>query len=383
MTLRVTEVASSGDKDAFLRVPHLVFADDRNWVAPLDLERREHFDPKKNPYFQHAEVQLFIAYDNDRPVGRISAQVDRLRLEHHPDASGQFGFLDAVDDQKVFAALLQSAEAWLVAKGMKSIHGPFNFSINDEMGLLIQGFDTPPSMMMGHALPYYARHLEVQGYAKAKDVFAYDYDGLRPLPRAMQAMVDKIRASGDLVIRPLSKKNLDRDLAIIIDVFNDAWSANWGFVPMTREEITALGKNLRMLVGEQYISIASYKGEPAAMAVSLPNLNDWIRDLDGKLLPLGWAKLIWRMMVRPPSSVRMPLMGVRRNYHGTAIGSALALAVIDAVRSYHLCRGTKRAELSWILEDNMPMRRMIPWRRPIRSRINVSSRSPASRCWRG
>jgi GNAT superfamily N-acetyltransferase len=359
MTLRVTEVASSGDKDAFLRVPHLVFADDRNWVAPLDLERREHFDPKKNPYFQHAEVQLFIAYDNDRPVGRISAQVDRLRLEHHPDASGQFGFLDAVDDQKVFAALLQSAEAWLVAKGMKSIHGPFNFSINDEMGLLIQGFDTPPSMMMGHALPYYARHLEVQGYAKAKDVFAYDYDGLRPLPRAMQAMVDKIRASGDLVIRPLSKKNLDRDLAIIIDVFNDAWSANWGFVPMTREEITALGKNLRMLVGEQYISIASYKGEPAAMAVSLPNLNDWIRDLDGKLLPLGWAKLIWRMMVRPPSSVRMPLMGVRRNYHGTAIGSALALAVIDAVRSYHLCRGTKRAELSWILEDNMPMRRMI------------------------
>ena len=359
MTLRVTEVASSGDKDAFLRVPHLVFADDRNWVAPLDLERREHFDPKKNPYFQHAEVQLFIAYDNDRPVGRISAQVDRLRLEHHPDASGQFGFLDAVDDQKVFAALLQSAEAWLVAKGMKSIHGPFNFSINDEMGLLIQGFDTPPSMMMGHALPYYARHLEVQGYAKAKDVFAYDYDGLKPLPRAMQAMVDKIRASGDLVIRPLSKKNLDRDLAIIIDVFNDAWSANWGFVPMTREEITALGKNLRMLVGEQYISIASYKGEPAAMAVSLPNLNDWIRDLDGKLLPLGWAKLIWRMMVKPPSSVRMPLMGVRRNYHGTAIGSALALAVIDAVRSYHLCRGTKRAELSWILEDNMPMRRMI------------------------
>ena len=359
MSLRVTEVASSGDKDAFLRVPHLVFAHDRNWVAPLDLERREHFDPKKNPYFQHAEVQLFIAYDNDRPVGRISAQVDRLRLEHHPDASGQFGFLDAVDDQKVFAALLQSTEAWLAAKGMKSVHGPFNFSINDEMGLLIQGFDTPPSMMMGHALPYYARHLEVQGYAKAKDVFAYDYDGLKPLPRAMQAMVDKIKASGDLAIRPLSKKNLDRDLAIIIDVFNDAWSANWGFVPMTREEITALGKNLRMLVGEQYISIASYKGEPAAMAVPRPTLNDWIRDLDGKLLPLGWAKLIWRMMVKPPSSVRMPLMGVRRNYHGTAIGSALALAVIDAVRSYHLCRGTKRAELSWILEDNMPMRRMI------------------------
>jgi GNAT superfamily N-acetyltransferase len=359
MTLRVAEVASRADKDAFLRVPHLVFACDRNWIAPLDLERREHFDPKKNPYFQHAEVQLFIAYDNDTPVGRISAQFDRLRLEHHPDSSGQFGFLDAVDDPKVFALLLQSAEAWLQAKGMRAAHGPFNFSINDEMGLLVSGFDTPPSMMMGHALPYYARHLEAQGYGKIKDVFAFDYDGLRPLPRAMQAIVDKIKASGELTIRPLSKKNLDRDLAIIIDIFNDAWSRNWGFVPMTREEITALGKNLKMLVGEQYISIASYRGEPAAMAVSLPNLNDWISDLNGKLLPLGWAKLIWRMMAKPPRSVRMPLMGVRRNYHGTAIGSALALAVIDAVRSYHLGRGTKRAELSWILEDNAPMRRMV------------------------
>ena len=359
MSLRVTEALTKADRHAFLRVPHLVFANDRNWVAPLDLERKEHFDPGKNPYFQHAEVQLFVAYDGDRPVGRISAQLDRLRLEHHPDGNGQFGFLDAVDDPQVFAVLLQAAEAWLRKRDMKAAHGPFNFSINDEMGLLVAGFDWPPSMMMGHALPYYARHLEAQGYIKAKDVFAYDYDGLKPLPRSMQAMADKIKAAGDLTIRPLSKKNLDRDLAIIIDIFNDAWSQNWGFVPMTREEITVLGKNLKMLVGENYISIASYKGEPAAMAVSLPNLNDWIRDLNGKLLPMGWAKLAWRLLVKPPPSVRMPLMGVRRRYHGTVIGSALAFAVIDAVRSYHLAQGTKRAELSWILEDNMPMRRMI------------------------
>jgi len=182
---------------------------------------------------------------------------------------------------------------------------------------------------------------------------------LKPLPRAMQAMVDKVRVAGDLAIRPLSKENLDRDLAIIIDIFNDAWSENWGFVPMTREEIIALGKNLKMLVAENYISIATYKGEPAAMAVSLPNLNEWIRDLNGRLLPLGWAKLAWRLLARPPQSVRMPLMGVKRSHHGTAVGSALALAVIDAVRSYHVGRGTRRAELSWILEDNMPMRRMI------------------------
>lgn len=359
MSLNVVEAAGKRDKQAFLRVPHLVFANDPNWVAPLDLERTEHLDPRKNPYFQHADVALFVAYEDDRPIGRISAQLDRLRLEHHPDANGQFGFLDAVDDPLVFAALLAKAEGWLRDRGMKKAHGPFNFSINDEMGLLVSGFETPPSMMMGHALPYFARHIEAQGYGKAKDVFAYDYNGLKPLPRPMQAMIDKVKAAGDLEIRPLSKKNLDRDLAIIIDIFNDAWSGNWGFVPMTREEITALGKNLKMLVAEDYISIATYKGEPAAMAVSLPNLNEWIRDLDGKLLPLGWAKLAWRLLARPPRSVRMPLMGVKRSYHGTAVGSALALAVIDAVRSYHVGRGTRHAELSWILEDNMPMRRMI------------------------
>jgi hypothetical protein len=359
MSLTVIEAVTKADRNAFLRLPHRVFADDPNWVAPLDLERREHLDPARNPYFRHAEARLFVAYEDDVPVGRISAQVDRLRLEHHPDGKGQFGFLDAVDDRKVFASLLAAAEAWLGGKGLSAIHGPFNFSINDEMGLLVSGFDTPPSMMMGHALPYYAPHLEAMGYAKAKDVFAYDYDALKPLPRAMQAMVDKLKAAGDFSIRPLSKKHLERDLAIIIDIFNDAWSRNWGFVPMTHEEIAALGKNLKLLVGENYVAIASYEGEPAAMAVSLPNLNDWIKDLRGRLLPFGWAKLLWRLTTTPPRSVRIPLMGVRRTLHATPVGSALALAVIDAVRSYHLGRGTSRAELSWILEDNMPMRRMI------------------------
>ncbi|QIG46530.1 N-acetyltransferase [Nordella sp. HKS 07] len=359
MSLRVAEVRSAADRKAFLRVPHLVFAGDPNWVAPLDLERREHLDPRKNPYFRHAEAQLFVAYDGDRPVGRISAQLDRLRLEHHRDGYGQFGFLDAVDDARVFAALLGTAEDWLRKRDLKATHGPFSFSINDEMGLLIKGFDTPPSMMMGHALPYYARHLESQGYVKAKDVLAYDYEEAQPMPEMLRALLEKVKARGNLVIRPLSKKNLDRDLAIIIDIFNDAWSENWGFVPMTHEEIVALGKNLKMLVNEEYISIASYKDEPAAMAITLPNLNDWIKDLNGRLLPLGWAKLAWRLMMTPPQSVRMPLMGVRRRYHRTTLGSALTLAVVDSVRAYHISRGTVRAEFSWVLEENLPMRRII------------------------
>jgi GNAT superfamily N-acetyltransferase len=227
------------------------------------------------------------------------------------------------------------------------------------MGLLVEGFDAPPRMMMGHARPYYAAHLEALGFAKAKDVIAYDYDGRRPLPRAMQAMIDKAKASGEMRLRSFRKKELARDLAVIIDIFNDAWSENWGFVPITKSEIVALGNNLKLLVSEEYVAIAEYRGRPAAMAVSLPDINGWIKDLNGRLVPLGWAKLLPRLLLRRPAAVRIPLMGVRKEYHGRAIGSALAIATIDRVRSYHLSRGTHRAELSWILEDNMAMRRMI------------------------
>jgi len=358
-SIEIRPVSDGKGIDDFLSVPFAIYADDPNWIAPLFFERREHLDRRKNPYFLHADAQLFVAYDGARPVGRISAQVDRLHLDRFADAAGQFGFLEARDNPDDFHALFTAAERWLAGRGMKRVQGPFSFSINDEMGLLIDGFDRPPVFMMGHARPYYSLRMEGAGYRKAKDVVAYDYDGLRPLPRSLQAMVDKVKASGDLVVRPLSKKNLDRDLAIIIAIFNDAWSENWGFVPMTKEEISALGRNLKFLVAEGYIAIAEYQGEPAAMAVTLPDINDWIRDLHGRLLPLGWAKLAYRLYGAPPRAVRMPLMGVLRKLHGTPVGAALAMAVIDAVRAYHLGRGTKRAELSWILEDNLPMRRLI------------------------
>jgi GNAT superfamily N-acetyltransferase len=357
--IEVRPALAARDREAFLCLPFAVFRSDPNWVPPLFFERMEHIDPRKNPYFAHAEAQLFLALRDGEPVGRISAQIDRLRLDRHRDQTGQFGFLDAIDDRDVFRALMMTAEEWLKSRGMIRMEGPFSFSINDETGLLIDGFDTPPAMMMGHARPYYKGHLEALGFVKAKDVIAYDYDARPPLPRAMQAMVDKAKATGDLTLRSLSKKELARDLAIIIDIFNDAWSDNWGFVPMTEAEIAALGKNLRLLVSEGYIAIAEYRGKPAAMAVSLPNINGWISDLNGRLLPFGWAKLAWRLLMRPPSAVRIPLMGVRKEYHGRAVGSALAIAAIDRVRNYHIRRGTVHAELSWILEDNMPMRRMI------------------------
>jgi hypothetical protein len=358
-SISVREVAGKADLQAFLDLPFRLYRDDPNWVAPLYLERREHLDPRKNPYFRHAEVALFLAEKGGRTVGRISAQVCRLRSERYGDGAGQFGFLEAEDDPAVFRALVAAAGNWLQARGMRRIQGPFNFSINDEMGLLIDGFGTPPSMMMGHALPYYAPRLEEQGFAKAKDVIAYHYEDSGDIPRTLKVAHDRAMAHPDIRLRPLDKKQLKRELEVIVSIANDAWSDNWGFVPWTQEEMTALGNNLKMLVTGDYIAIAEYKGEPAAMAVSLPNINDWIKGLNGRLLPFGWASLAYNLLGRPPRSIRMPLMGLRKAYHGTVLGGILGIATLARVRSYHVSRGTTTGELSWILEDNMRMRRII------------------------
>jgi GNAT superfamily N-acetyltransferase len=355
----VRTVEGRADLKRFLDVPFAIYRDDPNWVAPLYAERLRHLDRRRNPYFQHAEAAFFLAERNGVAVGRISAQLDRLHLDRHQDGAGQFGFLEAIDDRSVFAALLESAAAWLVKRGASRMRGPFSLSINDETGLLVDGFDRPPAVMMGHARPYYGPHLEALGFTKAKDLIAYDYDAAPPLPQLMAAMVERALKRGELEMRPLSKRHLDRDLAIIMDIFNDAWAGNWGFVPLTQAEIGSLGQTLKSLVSEDYVAIASWRGEPAAMAISLPDINRAIHDLNGRLMPLGWAKLLWRLFARPPAAVRLPLMGVRKIYQRSAIGSALALAVIARIRDSHLKRGVSQAELSWILEDNLAMRRII------------------------
>jgi hypothetical protein len=358
-SVSVRPVRGKEDLKSFLDVPFALYRDDPNWVAPLYMERLEHLNPQKNPYYQHAEVELFLAVREGRPVGRISAQLCRLRTERYQDGVGQFGFLEAENDPEVFHALFDAASAWLRQRGATAIQGPFSFSINDETGLLIEGFDTPPSMMMGHALPYYAQRIEELGFGKAKDVIAYDFLDAGAAPRALKAAYDKAMADPDVTLRALDKKQLMKELETIVAIANDAWSQNWGFVPWTQEEMAALANNLKTLVTGDYIAIAEYKGEPVAMAITLPNINDWIAGLNGRLLPFGWAKVVWSLFARPPKSVRLPLMGLKRRFHGTPLGAVLGMAVIARVRSYHTGRGTVQGELSWILEDNMPMRRMI------------------------
>jgi hypothetical protein len=359
MSVIVRPVLTKADKMTFLKVPFGIFANDKNWVAPLFFERMEHLDEKKNPYFEHGKAQLFIAERDGKPVGRISAQIDQLHLDRHQDATGQFGFLDAYDDPEIFEALFATASDWLKSRGIKNIRGPFSFSINDETGLLVSGFDRPPSIMMGHGMPYYEKHVLANGFTKIKNCIAYIYPIAGKMPPALERLHNRAMASGDITVRAMDKKFIARDVDIIMDIFNDAWSDNWGYIPFTAAELNALSNNLKMLVKNDYVSIASYKGKPAAFAVTLPNINEWIAGLDGKLLPFGWAKIAWNLLAKPPRSGRMPLLGVRKEFHDSINGFGLALTVIERTRTYHLSRGTTEFELSWILEDNQGMNHII------------------------
>lgn len=354
--LEVRPVERAADLGAFIRVPERINRHDPAWIPPLRLERRLHL-ASRNPYFRHAEWQAWIALRGGRPAGRISAQVDRLHRERHGADTGHFGFLDGEDDPGVFAALLAAAEAWLAARGTRRVTGPFNLSINHDCGLLVEGFDTSPAVMMPHNPPWYGERLEEQGYNAAVDLLAFWIRTDFRHPRVMEAA--RRRYGRRLTVRPLERRRLAAELAILRDLFNDAWEENWGFVPFTAEEFEDLGHTLKLLVPDDLIQIAELDGEPAAFIVAMPDLNHAIRDLDGRLMPAGWARLLWRLKVGGLRRGRVPLMGVRRRHQGGPLGAALALEVIAAVQQALWNRGITGVELSWILEGNTGMRTIL------------------------
>ena len=355
-SLQVVKVEGKSDLNDFIRLPWSLYMDDPMWVPPLLLERRMHLSPK-NPYFEHAKFCSWITYRNDKPVGRISAQIDRLHIDRYQDATGFFGMLEAEDNSLTFRTLLGTAENWLRNQGMQRISGPFNLSINQELGLLVDGFDTPPSLMMGHARPYYADRIEKDGYQKEKDLLAYIINTDSKMTAAAKRIM--ARTKDRIHIRRLQKSDFVNELEIIRNIFNDAWSQNWGFIPWTEAEFEHLGKDLKMLADEELVKIAEVDGKPAAFIVLLPNINEIIQDLNGRLLPFGWLKMLWRLKVKYPNSARIPLMGVRSQYHDSLMGAALAFGVIVEAQQPIIKRGIKEVELSWILEDNAGMRKII------------------------
>jgi hypothetical protein len=354
--LQVKPVTDRRGQRQFIHLPWSIYANDPVWVPPLLQERKEHLSPH-NPYFGHARYQSWIAYRNGKAVGRISAQIDQLHLERYQENEGFFGMIEAEDNADTFAVLLQTAESWLRNQGMRRVLGPYNLSINQEPGLLIDGFDTPPCVMMGHAHPYYADRIEQNGYRKAKDLYAYIIDADFKASAAMQSLTK--RAQKKVTIRSLDKSRFDQDLKIIEDIFNDAWSDNWGFIPFTEAEFKQVGKDFKLLLDFELVKIAEVERVPAAFMVLLPNLNEAIRDLNGRLFPLGWLKLLWRLKVKFPQTARIPLMGVRKQYHDSILGAALVFMMIHAAQEPSLKRGVKKVELSWILENNKGMNDII------------------------
>lgn len=353
----ILEVKTPADLDRFIRLPERLHAGDPAYVAPLRMERRQALTPATNPFFSHAEAAFFLALRGGEVVGRISAQIDQEALPLEPGV-GHFGMIAAEDDPAVFAALLGAAEAWLAARGMTQARGPLNLSTNEETGLLVDGFQTPPMLLMGHDRPYVGGRIEEQGYAKVKDVIAYLYDIGHDLPPSVRRMLDRPLKSG-MAVRPIDWSRYDAEISTVTDIYNDAWSGNWGFVPLTRAETAQMAKSLRPLLDRRLVWFVEIDGEAVGFIVTLPNLNEAIRDLGGRLLPFGWAKLLWRLKVGGVKTGRVPLMGVRRRFSGSLIGALIPFLLINAVREQARGMGLEKIELSWILEDNWPMRRII------------------------
>jgi len=341
----------------FIRLANAFHADDPHYTPPLMIERIGLLDAKKNPFFKHAEAQYWIALKDGRDAGRISAQIDQMAVAEHGPI-GHFGMLAAEDDAAVVAALTRTAEDWLRARGMARVQGPFNLSINQEVGLLIDGFDTPSMMLMPHDRPYLAARLEDQGYAKIKDMHAFIRGTGHWFPDRMRRLATR-ELGENVKLRHINMKRYRAEITEIVSIFNEAWHTNWGFVPMTEAETAHMAREMRPVIREKLAWIAEVDGQSAACLVCLPDINGVIGDLGGRLFPFGWAKLLWRLKVRGSPSGRVLLMGVRKKYAEKMLGRLLPLKLIYAVEKHVVEAGIKRAEMSWILEDNVAVRRLI------------------------
>jgi len=356
--LTIEVVDGSRALGEFIELPNRLYKGHKGFAPQLAFERRLTLRFDKNPYFQHAEGRYWLARRDGKVVGRISAQVDQMYLQRYQDQTGHFGMIDAEDDPAIFAALFQAAEAWLRSKGMKRVTGPFNLSINEEIGVQISGFDERSMLLMGYNPAYVAPRVEGVGYAPLKTVIAYDYDIMKAPVTLGRRLVERY-AAGRVVVRQIEMKNFDSEVRALLDIFNDAWQDNWGFVPLTEEEVKLTAKTLKPLVEPDLAWFAELDGVPTAMILALPNVNEAIADLNGKILPFGWAKLLWRLKVKGLKSARVPLMGVRMGLRHTPLGAALAMMVIDQLRANGVRRGIEHAELGWILDNNAVVRRMI------------------------
>ena len=357
MTTAVTirPVTSKKDRKAFVDFAWEVYKGDPAWVPPLKDEVHGLIAPGKNPWFEHAKAQFWIAERGGKVVGRISAQVDELVQKHMGKGIGQWGFLDALEGETA-TALMETAEDWLREQGMTSALGPISLSIWDEPGLEIEGFDESPTAMMGHHKPEYQAWIEAAGYGKAKDLVTYSLN----ITNWEDPVISRLIAMGErnprIRIREIDKSRFAEESRLILNLLNEAWSDNWGYVPLTEAEIAYAGKKLKPIIFKELVRVAEYDGEPVAFMLTIPDINELIKDLNGELFPFNFIKLLWRLRKPRTRRLRVPLMGVAKKLHGSRLASQLAFMMIEFTRRDAVAKyGATHGEFGWILEDNKGM----------------------------
>jgi GNAT superfamily N-acetyltransferase len=353
--LTVRPVESKSDRQAFVNFAWDVYRNDPAWVPPLKDEVHGLITPGKNPWFEHARAKFWLVERGGKVVGRISAQVDELVQQHMGEGTGQWGMFEALDGEAA-AALIATAEDWLRDEGMARALGPISLSIWDEPGLEIEGFEEPPTAMMGHHRPEYRQWIEDAGYEKAKDLLTYEVN----IANWEDPKINRLIAAGErnkrIRIRMVDKSRFNEEARLILNLLNDAWSNNWGYVPLTESEIAYAGKKLKPIIYNELVRVAEYDGEPVAFMITLPDINELIKDLNGELFPFNWMKLLWRLRKPRTRRARVPLMGVAKKLHHTLLASQLAFMLIEFTRRDCVGKfGIETGEFGWILEDNKGM----------------------------
>ncbi|HEY8946085.1 MAG TPA: hypothetical protein VIM73_17575 [Polyangiaceae bacterium] len=353
MAVEIRKTRIGGRLTDFLNVVDYIYRDDPNYVRPLDLELKQRISAR-NPFFDHADGVVLTAHRNGWCVGRCTVQFDREHLARHRDDAAFFGFFDTIDDEEVAKSLLDAASAWAAERGMKLLRGPLSLSMNEEIGCLVDGFDTPPMVMMPHHRPYQGGLIEKAGFSKLKDAYAWRYT-VGDVPTRARKAHDEIAALPEVRARQVDLKRFDSEIRTVVDVFNDAWSDNWGFVPFGEKELTKMAQEFRLIVIPELIYIAEVDGEPAAVALALPNLNELVRDFGGSLFPLGLPKLLWRLKVQGPKTARLILLGIRKKFRNVKKYAGLSTFLYVKMNEAGRRCGIEWGELSYTMEDNAPV----------------------------
>ena len=347
ISIHPIELGNRRQLKTFIKFPWRIYRDDPNWVPPLILDQLQFFTPGKNPYLSHSTAQLFMAFRDDEPVGRISAHENNQHIQAHKDGAGFFGFFECIDDQAVANALFAVAATWLWERGLKTMRGPASFSVNHEVGLLLDAFDEPPLIRMPYNPPYYAGLIERYGLQKVQDLYAYVMFESEEIPERLRGMSDLVLQDPKLVVRTIDVRDFKNEMERIKRIYAEAWSENWGAVPLTEEEFDRIVAEFRLIYDRDLFFIAEYDGEPAGMSLVLPDINQALKRVGGRLFPLGLLKLLWYR--RRIDAWRMPVLGVRQEHRMRGIEVVFVCRTCDVAKKK---KNYRKGEFSWVLESN-------------------------------